>query len=79
MYKNGIGREKDLYEAKKWYLKSAEEGYTPAYISLGLMYEDGHGVWKNLNEAKKWYEWAAKNGSKHADKRLKILSQAENN
>ncbi len=44
----------DLKKAFKWYMQSAELGYSPAYFSLALAYFHGNGVKKDLNESLKW-------------------------
>jgi len=40
---NGMGRLLTLAEAGKWYLKSAEQGYSPAKSLLGALYGEGKG------------------------------------
>ena len=65
-YELGIGVDKDLAEAVKWYKKAAEKGNTDAMCSLGSSYRIGHGVDKDPAEAVKWYKKAAEKGNTHA-------------
>ena len=53
-YENGIGVERDEVEAFKWYMKSAEQGYTIAKKNVIRCYENGIGVTKNLLQASLW-------------------------
>ena len=69
-YKNGIGVEKNLMEAVKWFKKAAEKGEASAMYNLGLCYHYGKGVRKNKMEAVKWYRQAADKGIVHAMKNL---------
>jgi len=55
-----IPRSSDLnsgraIDAAQWYTKAAEQGYTPAQQSLGLLYEGGLGVPKDFVQAMMWY------------------------
>lgn len=60
VYANGIGGVKqNMVEAVRWCQKSAEQGYAPAQLSLGMAYYNGNGIAKNLTEAVKWLEKAA--------------------
>lgn len=58
-YYDGVGVEKNLAEAVKWFRKAAEKNYAPAQFSLGLCYYGGKGVPRNYVEAVKWYRKAA--------------------
>jgi TPR repeat protein len=51
----------------------AEQGYTLAQYSLGLMYSEGHGVPQNANEAAKWFRRAASEGVPEAQFALGML------
>lgn len=53
-YAKGVGVEKDLKEAVKWYSKAAEQGNVDAQYNLGLCYQWGAGVDENYVEAYKW-------------------------
>ena len=61
-YEHGRGVEKNLAEAFKWYLKSAENGDSSGQYYVATMYEGGQGVEKNLAEAFKWYLKSAEGG-----------------
>lgn len=60
-YISGLGVKKSFEEAAKLCLRSAENGYGLAQLSIAEYYEEGKGVKKNLDEAIKWYKEAAKN------------------
>ena len=57
-YEDGIGVEKNIDEAGKWYIRSAEQGDSSAQYNLGLYYEST-GLEENEKEAVKWYIKAA--------------------
>ena len=54
-----IGRLMDIFEARKWLIKSAAQGYAPAQNTLGLMYYNGNGGEKDLFKARYWMERSA--------------------
>lgn len=41
-YQYGRGTQSNISTALSWYLKSAQNGYTPSYISAGKIYSDKH-------------------------------------
>ena len=53
---------KDEAEAVRWYLKSAELGYSEAQFDLGMRYNMGWGIQKDDVESAKWYLKAAEQG-----------------
>jgi len=53
MYKNGEGVDQDHREAMKWFLLSANQGYSKAQHSIGLVYKNGEGVDQDYKEAMK--------------------------
>lgn len=53
-FANGNGVLQDSTEAIKWYLKAANQGFTPAQLSLSDCYEKGRLVEKNIVEYYKW-------------------------
>ena len=62
-YYCGIGVERNLTEAKKWFKKIAEKGHKQSQGILGEIYYKGlGGVEQNLTEAKKWFKKGAQNG-----------------
>ena len=60
-YEKGLGVEKDLKEAVKWYRMAAEQGYARAQSVLGWYYVNGR-VTIDPKEAIKWYTKAAEQG-----------------
>ena len=58
----GWGIAKEPAEAAKWYMKSAEQGYSKAQNNLGLLYLSGEGVAQDAVEAVKWLRRAAEQG-----------------
>jgi hypothetical protein len=62
-YYSGESVLQDKAEALRWFLKSAELGYTGAQYDLGSRYETGTGgVSKDEAEAVHWYRKAAEQG-----------------
>ena len=59
MYNKGIGLEKDLQQALRWYKSAAQSGHLEAQINLGWLYFQGKGIKKNLLQAIKWFKKAA--------------------
>jgi TPR repeat protein len=62
MYKDGLGCEKDLIQAKEWFRKAALAGYQKANYNLGLMYKYGNGVSQNDTIAYQYFLSAAEGG-----------------
>ena len=66
MYHLGLGREKMILEATKWYIKSAEQGYGVASNNLAGIYLCGaDGVAADRTEAEKWFQTAREQGFSH--------------
>ncbi len=61
-YDQGIGVQKNVQEAAKWFRKAAEHGDAHAQYSLGVCYTTGKGVTKDAVEAVKWFQKAAEQG-----------------
>ncbi|MCL7998019.1 peptidoglycan-binding protein [Brucella sp. 21LCYQ03] len=72
-YMEGLGVEKNLTEAAKWYEKSAARGFAPALYRLGNLNEKGLGMPRNLTRAIDWYQQAAKDGNASAMHNLAVL------
>jgi TPR repeat protein len=53
----------DEEEAMKWWNKAAEQGYGPAFNSIGSRYEYDH---KDYSEAVKWYRKGAEVGDRNS-------------
>jgi TPR repeat protein len=63
-YDLGLGRPVNCEEARKWYLRSAQQGYGAASNNLGTLFQqDG-----NFEKAKEWYEKAKRQGFPHSPK-----------
>ena len=66
MYYLGLGREKMILEAIKWYIKSAEQGYAVASNNLaGIDLCGADGVAADRTEADKWFQTAREQGFSH--------------
>jgi|SRR4028118_1685315 len=66
MYHLGLGPEKMISEAIKWYIKSAEQGYGVASNNLAGIYLWGaDGVAADRTEADKWFQTAREQGFSH--------------
>lgn len=66
MYHLGLGREKMISEAIKWYIKSAEQGYGVASNNLAGIYLCGaDGVAADRTLAEKWFQTAREQGFLH--------------
>lgn len=69
MYRSGQGIKPEPKLALQWAIKSAENGYTHAYSTLGSMYASGIGndVPINYDEAIKWYKKDLEQGNYSAE------------
>ncbi|MGL5058753.1 MAG: tetratricopeptide repeat protein [Microcoleus sp.] len=77
MYHLGLGREKTISEAIKWYIKSAEQGYAVASNNLGGIYLcGGDGVAADRTLAEKWFQKAREQGFLHTPISTDYLNQA---
>ena len=65
MLGNG-GLGKSTSDAMTWYLKAANQGYTPAQRRLGYWYSKGEGVERDDAIALDWYLRAAESGDAQA-------------
>jgi uncharacterized protein len=63
----------DLEKAHKLFLKSADLGFTGAYINIAEGYKAGAGVEKSFDKAVYWYEKAIKEGDEPAKSILEDL------
>lgn len=60
LYEHGTYLRKDFQIAKKWYLRSAQQGNKTAQYLLANMYQVGKLGQPDFTQAKYWYEKAAK-------------------
>jgi len=65
-YYYGIDVPRDLFEAFKWYKKSAVQGNYLAQNILGSMFYNGDGVHQNYKQAMNWYMKSAEQGHPYA-------------
>lgn len=66
MYQLGLGLERDVLEAVRWYEKSAEQGYGVASNNLAGIFTMGdQGIAIDRTEAEKWYQKAKEQGFLH--------------
>ncbi|WP_294547047.1 tetratricopeptide repeat protein [uncultured Bacteroides sp.] len=72
-YYRGIGTEKNVQEALKWFKNAAEQGDDQAMYNIAITYHDGKEVSRNMDEAKKWYMKAASKGNQRAIAELQKL------
>lgn len=70
LYHLGLGVEKDVLEAVKWYNKSAEQGYGVASNNLAEIFAFGDwGIAINKVKAEKWQQKAREQGFLHTRQR----------
>ena len=72
-YYLGLGVERNLELAKKWYEKAASKGFADAQYNLGVMYMNGELVGQDILTASMWFYAASENGNKNAKKRIEGL------
>ncbi len=66
----GLGMGRDVHQAARWYIKSADQDFLPALVHLGYIYSIGHGVMKDEKAAFRWYTRAAQMGDAVAQNNL---------
>jgi TPR repeat protein len=76
MYEEGLGTQRDLTAALRYYKQGAEKGDNRAMNNLASMYELGSGADRDINEAIKWYGEAARLGNDDAKVNLKRAKAA---
>jgi len=72
-YYLGRGVPKDYVEARKWFLKAAQQGDADAQWILGTIYAEGKGVPKNYIQAYKWLNLSAAQGREDSIKELREI------
>ena len=73
-YANGYGVELNLETAAGWYQQSADQGYEPAQVALGLMCLAGQGVPQDTAKAAVLLRSSADNGNARARYDLGLLT-----
>lgn len=77
MYLLGRGVDRDPVEARRLYMKAAEEGDGFAKVWIGLTFENGEGVEQDDLEARRWFLDAAELGYGYAYADLARLGDVE--
>ncbi len=71
LYQIGLGVNRNMSEAVKWYKRAAIQGNASAQNALGVCYCNGDGITQDYNEAIKWFKKSAVQGNKKAVENLK--------
>ena len=72
VFYEGEGGGQNLFKAREWFEKSAEQDYAPAQYNLALMYYKGGGE-QNLFKAGEWFEKSANQGYSPAQYNLALM------
>ncbi len=73
LYHHGLGVERQLGEAAKWYGRAAENGDADAQKAIGDLYVQGFWGKKDYAKAATWYRKAAEQGHAGAKEALRKL------
>ncbi len=74
MYLEGWGVKRDLAEALKWFMPSAQRGYPLSEYKVGLVYQSGDSnVRRDMAKAVEWFNKAAAHGFARAQNDLGFL------
>jgi len=73
IYFAGLGVQRDLEAAARWYRKAADQGSYRAQNNLGAMYKDGLGVPQDRAEAARLFRLSADQGNKKGQYNLAML------
>ena len=73
LYSDGLGVEKDLSAAFRWFERAAAQGHVQALAAVGAAYATGEGVEIDYRSARKYLCKAAKKGDSRALERLGYL------
>ena len=73
LYQYGLGVERQLAVAAKWYGRAAENGDADAQKAIGDLYVKGFWGKKDYAKAATWYRMAAEQGHPEAERKLGIL------
>ncbi len=72
LYMKGLGVEKNIKIAFKWYKLAAANGNTDAMYNLGILYNQGRVVYRSPKDAAKWWKKAAELGNADAQFNLAV-------
>lgn len=78
LYKIDHDSDRRLYYARQciyWYNQSAEEGFTGAQVSLGMLYLNGEMVYTDYGKALFWLKKAAQQGDEYAYNNLGVICE----
>ena len=75
LYSSGLGVEKDISAAFRWFERAAAQGHVQALAAVGAAYATGEGVEIDYRAARKYLTRAEKKGNVHALERLGYLYQ----
>ena len=70
-YSQGMGIDRNLKEAVKWFRKAADKGDMEAQTQLGFMYAKGEGLNKSESQAVYWWQKASIQGHRVAQAHLR--------
>ena len=74
LYQRGLGVEKNIKEAVRWYTVAAKQGRIPAAAyRLGLLFMRGEGVLQDHQVAARWYLQAAELGFPPAQSKIATM------
>ncbi|MCZ6720230.1 MAG: tetratricopeptide repeat protein [Alphaproteobacteria bacterium] len=73
MHHHGLGVERVLSRAVRWYARAAENGNAKAQTVIGDFYVDGYWEGEDYAAAASWYALAAEQGNAEAQRKLGIL------
>jgi uncharacterized protein len=72
MYEEGLGVERDINEAMRWYAQAVDAGAMDFAVKLGWMYLTGEGLQPNRAEAETWFQVGIRAG--HSPARIALAS-----
>lgn len=73
LYQHGLGVERQLAVAVKWYGLAAQNGDADAQTVIGDLYADGFWGAKDYAKAVQWYRLAAEQGHAEGERKLGVL------
>ncbi|MEE9251492.1 MAG: tetratricopeptide repeat protein [Alphaproteobacteria bacterium] len=73
LYQHGLGVERQLAEAAKWYGLAAQNGDADGQTAIGDLYVEGLWGAKDYAKAAQWYRLAAEQGDAEAQRKLGVL------
>jgi TPR repeat protein len=71
-YLAGSHVKKDPVEARRWFVKAAEQGHRDGQFRAGMAYAEGYGAEPDYAEALRWFRSAAEQGMREAQFNLAL-------